>query len=170
MRLGIGFVAAGVVAANSGFAQQIDRHGPIPGLTPPSGPVEWRPVPRPAIAEEVARLQPSVTLGKPVPALRKRVGAAPVREPTTGVGETPELRLEPNLRGNVPVAATGVRPGLPSGDLNPGDVVRASRMRIRDGAIFLEGDGRTPSAASLPDLTSATAVSPGKAEQAGLQD
>lgn len=166
----MGFVAAGMVAANSGFAQQVDRHGLIPGLTPPSGPVEWRSVPRPAITEEVARLQPSVTLGKPVPALRKRVAAAPARESATDFGETSELRLEPDLRGNVPVAATGTRPGLPNGDLNPGGLVRASRMRIRDGAIFLEGDDRTQSAASLPDLTSATAVSPGKAEQGGRQD
>lgn len=170
MRLGMGFVAAGVVAANSGFAQHVDRHGPIPGLSPPSGPVEWRPAPRLAIAEEVARLQPSVTLGKPMPALRKRVAAPPVREPTTGVGETPELRLEPNLRGNVPVAATGVRPVLPSGDLNPGGLVRASRMRIRDGVVFLEGDARVQSAVSLSDLTPTTVVPPGTAAQVGRQD
>ena len=142
MRLGIGFVAAGVVAANSGFAQQVDRHGPIPGLSPPSGLVEWRPVPRPTIAEEVARLQPSVTLGKSMPALRKRAAAAPARDAASDIGETPELRLEPNLRGKLPVADTGERPALPSGDLNPGGLVRASRMRIRDGVVFLEGDGR----------------------------
>lgn len=136
MRLGMGFVAAGVVAANSGFAQHVDRHGHIPGLSLPSGLVEWRPVSRPATAEEVARLQPSVTLGKSMPASRKRVAAVPARESGSDVGETPELRLEPNLRG----AGAGVRPVLPSGDLNPGGLVRASRMRIRDGAVFLEGD------------------------------
>lgn len=170
MRLGMGFVAAGVVAANGGFAQHVDRHGPIPGLFPPSGLVEWRPVPRPAIAEEVARLQRSVTLGKTRPDLRKRVDVAPARESVIDIGETPELRLEPNLRGNVPIADTGVRPVLPGGDLNPGGLVRASRMRIRDGAIFLEGDARVQSAVSLPDLTSATAVPPGKAVQVRRQD
>ena len=166
----MGFVAAGVVAANSGLAQHVDRHGPIPGLSPPSGLVEWRPVRRLAIAEEVARLQPSVTLGKTLPALRKRVAAAPARESVTDFGETPELRQEPNLRGNVPIAGTGVRPALPGGDLNPGGLVRASRMRIRDGAVFLESDARVQSAVSLSDLTSATAVPPGKAVQVGRQD
>lgn len=170
MRLGMGFVAAGVVAANSGFAQHVDRHGPIPGLFPPSGLVDWRPVPRSAITEEVARLQPSVTLGKTMPDLRKRVAAAPARESVTDFGETPELLLEPNLRGNAAIADTGVSPTLPSGDLNPGGLVRASRMRIRDGAIFLEGDARVQSAVSLSDLTSATAVPPGKAAQVGRQD
>lgn len=138
MRLGMGFVAAGVVAANSGFAQHVDRHGPVPGLSPPSGLVEWRPVSRPTTAEEVARLQPSATLGKSMPASRKRVAVAPARGLVTDLGETPELRLEPNLRD----AGTVVRPTLPSGDLNPGGLVRASRMRIRDGAVFLEGDAR----------------------------
>lgn len=136
MRLGMGFVAAGMFAANSGFAQHVDRHGPVPGLSPPSGLVEWRPVSRPASAEEVVQLQPSVMIGKSMPASRKRVAVAPARGFVTDLGETPELRLEPSLRG----ADTGVRPVLPSGDLNPGGLVRASRMRIRDGAVFLEGD------------------------------
>lgn len=142
MRWGMGFVAAGVLTANSGFSQQVERHGPVPGLSPPNGPVEWRPASRPMIAEEVARLQPSMTLGKSIPALRKRAAAMPARDAMSDIGETPALRLAPNLGGNEPSAGTGVRPALPSGDLNPGDLVRASRMRIRDGAVFLEGDGR----------------------------
>lgn len=170
VRLGIGFVAAGVVVANSGLAQHVDRHGFIPGLSPPSGPVVWRPASRSAMADEVARLQPSMALGKSLPAMRGRLAAGSARDSATDIGETPELRLEPSLRANVPVAGTGARTALPSGDLNPGGLVRASRMRIRDGAVFLEGEGRVQSAVSLPDMTSANAASPGKAAQAGRQD
>ncbi|MDA8256828.1 MAG: hypothetical protein M0Z99_14535 [Betaproteobacteria bacterium] len=112
------------------------------------------------------RLQLSVMLGKSKPALRKRVAG----ESVAGFGETHELRLERNLRSNAAIADTGLRPALPSGDLNPGGLVRASRMRIRDGAVFLEGDGSVQSAASLADLTSATAVPPDKAAQIGRQD
>lgn len=170
MRLGMGFVAAGVVVANSGFAQHVERHGLILGLLPPSGPVVWRPVSRPAISDEVARLQPSVALGKSLPAMRGREVVGSARDSATDFGETPELRLEPSLRANVPITGTGAKPALPSGDLNPGGLVRASRMRIRDGAVFLEGEGRVQSAVSLPDMNSANAVLPGKAAQVGRQD
>lgn len=55
--------------------------------------------------------------------------------------EAPLLRLQETLVTGLPAPEARHNPGLPAGELSRAGIAPASRLRIRDGAIYLEGDG-----------------------------
>lgn len=143
MRLAIGFticfIVVGMLAEYSAFAQQVDRRAAEPDLCSPDGAAEWPLATSCTFAGGAAQLQPSLTLGEPRAAARRRV-AASARNSATSRRDVPELRLAPALHANVPSPDVVVKPAASGEVLNLEGLVRASRMQIREGTVFLEGD------------------------------
>jgi hypothetical protein len=85
---------------------------------------------------------------------RARRGALESGEPNqarSAVAATlPGLRLQSSPSWQVRSVAVPAKPALTAGELNLDGLVRASRMQLRDGTIFLEG-GRS---ADMPAPTS----------------
>lgn len=97
-------------------------------------------------AAKRTELRPAAVLAEPGTAMRRRplVESAPAERKEGVADETPALRLQRSLMVNIPAAGAPAKPTLPGGELNRDGVVRAGRLEIRDGSIFLESDRKTP--------------------------
>lgn len=108
-------ICVGMMMASSGFAQaQLLTKRPDTGATG-------------------TMLQPAMALGVS-PAF-----PGSFSQDRVAVDSGPELRMESTIRGNPSDVAVDGLSVTPEPLLNQGGLVRASRVQVRDGAVFLEG-------------------------------
>lgn len=141
MRWRIWGIGAGMALANCGFAEPVDRHVVETDMTRSGVAADWLRWSGRSNPDAPARLRPAATLGKARTTERGQAAAPADEDSSNSSGDTPELRLESNLRTRLPLAGPAfVPPVLPGQILNQDGLVPASRMQVRDGEIFLEGD------------------------------
>jgi hypothetical protein len=160
-----------MVLASRGFAQSVGRGAveadmPLPGLAG-----DWPRWRRDSIAEGVAQLQTSGALGK-ARTVARRQPVLPTNEDSATVSrETSGLRMEPSLRTRLSLTGPAVvAPVAPGQALNLEGLVPASRMQVREGVVFLEGDAMVQPKAPSPDHSSMLVVPSVSSDQARRDD
>lgn len=140
----VALVGGAVLAVSNGWAQ-----GGAATATDPDASTgmatETVVPPRYRLDDESIRLRSSVTLGKPRPPARMRraeMTTSPDRNPVATGGPT-EPGLQRSVTATVPSSDLPMKQILPGGELNREGIVPASRARVRDGTIVLEGDRKT---------------------------
>jgi hypothetical protein len=139
--LSSGLPGIGILAAGEGYAQESAAPA---GRLPTESSAASAATSGPGPLGDGLLLQASPRLGKPSQA-RARPGAFKSGEPKQARSATatlPGLRLQPSPSWQVSSVAVRAKPALTAGELNRDGLVRANRMQLRDGTIFLEGGGR----------------------------
>jgi hypothetical protein len=169
----IWLVGGGLVAAGNGIAQDAALSA-INREISPSGEAAAYPIAaRRNAVDQRSDLRASVTLESLRPSLRSPadIGAElPARTAAAATVDGPDLRFETNLPASIPSTGTVLNGRLPAGELNLEGLVRASRMLVRNGAIFLEGDVRRGQETPLSGRQPAFAVPQDDSAQVRLEN
>ena len=148
--LNCGWAGAAMLAAGDGYVE--DSTAPA-GRSSTESSAASAATPELTALGDGLLLRASSQLGKSPPG-RARRGAfesgetSPAR--SAAAAKLPGLRLQSSPSWQVRSVAVPAKPALTAGELNLDGLVRASRMQLRDGTIFLEG-GRS---ADMPAPTS----------------
>ena len=155
-----GLTVAAMLVAPGGHAQDLAAPAAPAARSSPELSAASPAISRPAPLGDELLLRASSKLGRPLPA-RARRGALESGEPNqarSAVAATlPGLRLQSSPSWHLSSVAVRAKPTLTAGELNRDGLVRANRMQLRDGTIFLDGGGRA-------DLSAPTSAEPGNPE------
>jgi hypothetical protein len=141
----MGLAVAAMLVAPDGHAQDLAAPAAPGERSPPELSAASAAISRPAPLGDELPLRASSTLGKPLPARARRSAfesGEPDQARSAAAAKLPGLRLQSSPSWQLPSVAGRAKPALTAGELNRDGLVRANRMQVRDGTIFLEGGGR----------------------------
>lgn len=158
--LSMGLTVAAMLVAHDGHAQDLAAPAAPGERSPPELSAGSAAISRPAPLGDELLLRASSTLGKPLSATARRgafESGEPSRAPSATAAKLPGLRLQSSPSWQLSSVAVRAKPLQTAGELNRDGLVRANRVQLCDGTIFLEGGGRA-------DRPAPTRAEPGNPE------